>query len=327
MSTSVYTKIFVVYLALIIVILSSLKWRTGTDWPAYVDVYQSINAISVINDHFEPLYVFLVKGMRAVSDSFSFYIILMSILTIGIKFYAISKLRYPLTGILLFAVSFQFNIFFVRYDLALSIVLLLLVINRPDKPIQVARFLVPIGFHKIAIVAMLFDLLRVNRKTKIDKVVYAAGAVTLLVAVFYFVTQASFIYKTANNIYSFEVSDEISIKIIHRVWYLILISYLMFSSFPSENDRPILKLLVLGAVFYLAIGIFSFGSIERVFGLFLIYEIYYLSKVKIRHRHFYLAVFFSTIGFVRVFQFLSSDYSDLYFPYETILEIQFKDVY
>ena len=149
-------QIVILVIGIFTIIISSVKWRTGTDWPAYVDIYSNIESASVLNDSLEPGFVILTKLMKLISHDFSFYIVIMSTIIIGLKFFAIAKLRYPVTGLILYLISFQFNIFFVRYDLALSIVLFCLAMGYSTKG-NVGSYIFVTIFHKVGLAYALID--------------------------------------------------------------------------------------------------------------------------------------------------------------------------
>lgn len=320
-------KIFLLLFSTAIIFISSIKWKTGTDWPAYASIFEHAGSTKIFNEHLEPLYVIIIKILRSLSDNFSFYVVFMSITTIGIKVYALMQLRYPIVGVLLFIFSFQFNVFNVRYDLALSFVLLFLVLNNNRKPLHMFHYLIAAGIHKIAILAMVFEFIRIKPSTFRDKIIKFIFFIAVVFAIYYMISQASFLYKLQANVFDASLSGNISIKIIHRLWYFLLIVVLFFISYPDVHDKYIMYYLISGSIFYCAIGVFNFGSIERVMGLFFIYEMYYLANIKMMYRRVYISTFILTVGFVRAYQFFSSDYSDLYFPYETIIETRFKNVY
>ena len=321
------TKLFCIYSSLALIFISSLKWNTGTDWPAYLEVYNNVENINIFNEHFEPIYIALLKLLRLISDSFTFYQICFSILVIGIKFYAASLLKYPLLAVVLIGITFQFDIYFVRYDLALSIIFLMLTIGNREKITTILWYFVSFGVHKVGIVAVIISLLFAKLQSKSERKKLMFIYILLCISVIWMISQPSFIFKLATGVYNFELKTSIDIKFLHRVWYFILILVLYKISKPDEKDAKLLHVLLIGAIFYITIALVDIGSLERIFGIFLVYEIYYLSNVKITNRQAYVAVFLATIGVVRIYQFFASDYIDLYLPYETILETKFKNVY
>ena len=255
-----------------------------------------------------------------------FYIFSMSIIIIGLKFFAIAKLRYPVTGLILYFISFQFNIFFVRYDLALSIVLFCLAMGYSAKG-NVSSYIFVTIFHKVGLAYALIDGIgsllsnSVKNRTKILLVIVVCAGIVFVLA------QESTMYKIENGIYALKLHDEIGIKFLHRIWYFLLLCLFVFWAEPESKSVQLHSSLLVGGFFYVLIGIIDMGSLERVFGLFLIYELYLLSNVKLRNRFFFLSIFLSTMGTIRSYQFYNSMYIDLYFPYETIFHTVFKHVY
>lgn len=327
MSPRILNKIIISYSAIALIVISSIKWKTGTDWPSYFYTYVNIPDYKVLGGHFEPLYILLAKALYAINPHFTFYQIIFSVLVIGTKFYAITQLRFPITATILYAVNFQFDIYFVRYDLALSIILLLLVSAPHNKLVSPVLYIIPVGFHKVALLSLIFTTAITRPKSPSTRVIYILLIFILAIILIYFMSQPVFLYKISNGVYNFSYKGEINIKFIHRIWYLVLILSLFKLSNPTDSERSILKLLLVGAIFYILLPVFEFGSLERIFGVFLIYEMYYLSTINISSRKIYLTLYFTTIGSVRIIQFLNSEYTDLFFPYETILETRFKNVY
>lgn len=324
-------KIITILIAFPLILLSSLKWKTGTDWIAYESIYRNAQQISILNESFEPLYIAIIQILQSISANFTLYIIFLSLTCIGIKVYAITKFNSPLIGLLLFFVSFQLNMYAVRYDIALSLILLAGVVdlkksNNRNHFIFLSQ-IAAIGIHKVAIVAFILNLIVTKAKSNLQKFQKIIFYCVLFALIYYYTNQDSFKYKIATGVFQFETNANLSMKTLHRFWYLAMILLLLWLARPNEVQKKYLNFLIVGAVFYVLIGFFKFGSIERIFGIFLTYEMLFFSNVKILHRNAYFIIFFSTIGAIRVYQFLSSDYFDLFFPYETILETRFKDVY
>jgi transmembrane protein EpsG len=325
-------KIITILIAFPLILLSSIRWKTGTDWIAYESIYRGALQISILNENLEPLYIVIIKILRSISENFTLYIAFLSVACIGMKAYAITKFNSPLIGALLFFVSFQLNMYAVRYDIALSLVLFAGVIDIKQRSGERNHYvflnhIAAIGIHKVAIVAFILHLLGDRAKTNLKKFQKIILYTILIALIYYYFNQESFQYKIASGVFQFKINETLTIKTLHRFWYLAMILILLRISRPNEVQKKYLNFLIVGAVFYVLIGFFNFGSIERIFGIFLIYEMLFFSNVRILNRNAYFITFFSTIGIIRIYQFLSSDYMDIFFPYETILEIKFKDVY
>lgn len=320
-----YNKFIVLTILLSASVIGSLRWHTGTDWPAYETIYNNVENIGIFNEYFEPIFVILLKMLKSINEHYITYIVFLSLMTILIKAVAIVKLQYPITALLIYFSTFQLDMYPVRYNLALSFLFLALTLSAENKKIKYLFLLIGSGIHKVILVPMFaMIILQRNNISKITAVVLAS---LIFVYSIYLFNTESFQYKLDTGVFKFERKNHINIKYLHRVWYFLLICTVLFLSKRNTDSVHIRQMLFFGGIFYLLIGIVDIGSLERLFGVFLIYEMYFLSHVNFKNRKIVLLLYLMTICPIRIIQFLNSQYIDLYFPYELFFESEFKETY
>ncbi|WP_441347519.1 EpsG family protein [Shimia sp. MMG029] len=322
--------IYVMYSAMF---LAAIRWRTGTDWDAYLDVYENIKQIGVINELFEPGFIIAMKVVDYFGIGFSGYIIILSVLCTGIKLFVISRLPYWKFALVWYGTTFQFDLYSVRYNAALSFLFLGLFAREYFGRRWISWIFFSFGmlWHKAVLIGVLLSWPRKNEAFGTSLVMKLLIFLCLIVVTYFFVTQESFQYKLANQIFSFNVnlqglSDPVYV---HRILYLVLCVLISreMSRCPDRNRSIHAFVPIFGGVLYCIIGVVDLGSVARLYGVFLIFELYIVSAYNLANRKVILLGFAMFVFPVRVFQYFSSNYFDLFWPYETILEIQFKGVY
>lgn len=109
----------------ICIVLSSIRWETGTDWLPYLQFFE-INQTyeDFISGQFEWGYAFLNYFVKSITNQYNVFLFTMSIIVIGIKYkviYAFSL--FPLLSLCLNFANYNGDLFPVRQSIAIAIIL------------------------------------------------------------------------------------------------------------------------------------------------------------------------------------------------------------
>lgn len=102
-------------------LLASLRWKTGTDWDSYYDVFYYFS--DIYRSYFEPGFIILVSTIRSFTSNYTIYLTIFSFLCLFLKFHFFLKYHKEtiFTVLLLFLCYYFADIFAVRQNLAISI--------------------------------------------------------------------------------------------------------------------------------------------------------------------------------------------------------------
>jgi len=160
-----------VVLALLVIIISGIRWKTGTDWNPYFNLF---NNNQTFTDFFSVLYepgFLLVNGIvKHLSSDYTLLLFTIATIVIAVKYYAISVLSpFPLVSILINISFYAGDLFTVRQGIAIAFVAYSCVfITRKQFVYFVFTSFIAMSFHVTAIVFLpayyIFHLEFNNRK-------------------------------------------------------------------------------------------------------------------------------------------------------------------
>ena len=112
----------VIVFGALIILFQSLRWRTGTDWDPYLNLFKNVNTAN-LGHEFETGFWLLNSCIRYFTDNYSIFLFAecslnMLFILIFLKSMSLSN---PLLGLLYF---FSLSVFPIRFTLATSIILL-----------------------------------------------------------------------------------------------------------------------------------------------------------------------------------------------------------
>lgn len=149
----VENKFFFVSLSFALFVLSFIRWKTGTDWEAYNNFFDSSIEWN-LESEFEWGFARINEFVRIIFNNYTVFLFLSAVILFAFQSSAILKFSpYPVTSLLfLWSVSFA-NIFFVRQSLATAI--LFFSIKYIQKR-QLLKFLLMVGiamlFHRTSLI-------------------------------------------------------------------------------------------------------------------------------------------------------------------------------
>ncbi|WP_457126083.1 EpsG family protein [Mucilaginibacter sp. HD30] len=120
---------------LILWLLATIRWETGTDWNSYYDTFTYFSEI--YRQLFEPGFGYLVSFIRSLTDNYTVYLLIFSFLCLSLKFIYINKYHKDtlFTVLLLFLCYYFADIFAVRQNLSISLTLISTIFIIKRKPI------------------------------------------------------------------------------------------------------------------------------------------------------------------------------------------------
>ena len=120
------SKVFFVTIGLGFILMSGLRWRTGADWTPYMGFFKGYRTdIPIYQILFEPGYTALTAFIKMFSSSYTTFLILFALLTIGLKLIFFQKYTNALLlALLLYWGNNMAEIASVRQALAISICLI-----------------------------------------------------------------------------------------------------------------------------------------------------------------------------------------------------------
>lgn len=113
--------------------LASLRWERGTDWTSYLNYFMTETSQLNLTHHFENGFIILNFAVKQISNDYTVFIIIESIILYFFLTKAIKSIAvYPIFSLLCFFSIMKGGIFFVRQTIAVSILLLSVkyIINR-----------------------------------------------------------------------------------------------------------------------------------------------------------------------------------------------------
>ena len=154
--TSVKTRFYILSILLLIV-LSGLRWKTGTDWDMYYYYFTTYKSFDEFNNgQFEFLYSSYAYIIKSLTNSYSVFLLVTSIFIIGFKAIMFRKLEpYFLVCLFAFYAIYMGDLFPVRQNIAISIALLsFYFIIKRQKLAFVISVIVATFFHNSAIILL-----------------------------------------------------------------------------------------------------------------------------------------------------------------------------
>ncbi|MDL1914023.1 MAG: EpsG family protein [Bergeyella sp.] len=125
-------KLFFLSLFLLF-LLSCLRWDRGTDWEAYLDIFNGIENVFYLKTY-EPGFYFLNYFVREFTNNYTWMLAAQSVIIYSLSYYIIKK--YSWSGFISLTVWFGFligSVFFVRFHVALTFIFFSIIYIRDRK--------------------------------------------------------------------------------------------------------------------------------------------------------------------------------------------------
>lgn len=279
---------------------------------------------------------------KSIFSDYSFFLFLQSIIVIGLKVLVTLRMknfqRIIFCSVYLFA--YFYNIFNVRQDISISLVLLAIVFFGQRIIIYSIFILIASLFHKSALIAfpLIFINLINNKTLPILLIFMVASIVTLIKFDISSMLPDSISYKyydfiyAAPEAYSKDFIGQI-MSLITKLPYIILFYYCLNKFILSKHERYVIIIALLGFTISLISILSGIGMLNRIAIYLYITELYVFPLIMLKYistmpknNTIIISAIFIVLYIGRFYSYINS-YADLYFPYESILEINFKNVY
>jgi hypothetical protein len=339
-----------VFFSLACIILSGIRWRTGTDWLPYEWFFISNRSLSdFFSVPFEPVFVLLNFVVKYLTDTYTFLLFAIATIVICIKLnFFIKYAYYPFFTFFCNASICALDLFTVRQGIAISITFLATVFIIKKRPFWFClTVVVAMGFHVTAIVFFLayrvFHSSQSIKKIILSIIVlyvisHSINLMDVIKSVTSIFSPALFDKAVAYQELDLEAASNIPLwlrellSFIKKLFFLVLFSWLV----THQNIPSSYRYLLRGFYNLFALSVFLsvlLGGLHPVFerfGMyFSIYEVLLIPLVPLafteRSR---IIVFFGIFIYLLArFYYGFASHPDLFFPYETIFDVQYKEVY
>lgn len=326
---------------MLLVMFSGLRWKTGTDWDPYYELFYNGGSL---NDymalwHYEIGYKFLNWFFFTIFGEYSIWLAALSFLVLLLKIIPVRNHGYVIFALFILITSSFSDLFPTRQQLAVSLVVFAtyMLIARSAVWWFLSIVLFATLFHYTSVVALSIYFLR--KKSVISSLLCALIASLLVYMMLKFaqIFGGSFVAHQL-DVYA---KGDASLSIFGVLQKLVVLGGLLAmrrvsACFLGAFESAALSLYVFGTVMFVSVSIFN-EFLTRIALYFLAFEYIAVASTVYAYRR-YCLVNSLNFNFFVVFFILSilysiklygqfSHYSDLYYPYETIFERGFKETY
>lgn len=334
--------------AIIILLFQALRWKTGTDWNAYLNEFLNVNNSSWIDD-FEPGYQFLNSIVRYITDKYTAFLFLECGLNLLFITYFLRKMpiNNPCLGLLYF---FVLAIFPIRFTLASNMVVCSYIFILEKKPIPFCLLILGAYLiHRTAIAFLpVYLICQRNYSFKFLMIIYISAIILGLLAEYTFgnlLQMASVMYGFADTsvqgkmdaYITGEIPDRLkmtpiryALSIINSTIFILIFYYFKRKNFNQSNIYSLLFTLYVFGISFNRIFLQTIPDMARMTsfftGGFIIMTIMIISSLK---KSIQPIATIGVIGylFITYRSQVYGYYQDLFIPYYTVFENPIRSMY
>ena len=350
-SPDIIRKVVFWLFIVILITLSAIRWKTGTDWPSYIYFFNNSNTFSQFTDgRFEFGYGLLNFIAKSISSNYSVFLGLFTLVTVLIKAQALSHWRYNQYFLISFLIYYSYYIgdmFPIRQSLALSVILFSgqYLIDRKLISFLICVYIATLFHTSSFIFFAAYPLSFIKLKTKVAVILLIlsaiGGYVLTSLNAFSWLTKIPWLadeaqYKleaysamASNGIDTTGGSDFVDPKtsfitgLIRKV--VVLVPLILFRKKLAEKFdyfNILFNLIIFGAIFYFTLGtliqVLKRGaSYFDFFEVLVLPMLIYISNNKWQRIFIYCMI--AVYSFAKLFMVLRY-YWDAYVPYNTIFD-------
>ncbi|CNH66718.1 Uncharacterised protein [Yersinia massiliensis] len=329
---------------IIICILSGLRWRTGTDWAAYYNLFNLGGTLSDYLDywHFEVGFKFINWLFYSVFDNYSFFLFFIALFVIGLKVIVVRDYPYAFLCLFsLFCISVP-DLFPTRQQIAVSICIYAIFNYSKSEKLFFYSLIIGLAstIHMTAIIMLAAPILLKFRL----RTILLISITTMPILAMSF----NFIMSEAANIELLNISHQVEsynrdsgyISFLGLTQRVIIFSFILICYFNNSDNYTkfetyTIKMFSFGTLLFIflsSVNVF-YSRIALYFSIFeyialplSIYRV--LITRKKEHLWTIIGILFLYFSFFSIrFTSQLNNYYDLYIPYETIFDSNFKPVY
>ena len=338
-----YKTISAVFLIFIITITSAIRWRTGTDWKSYHDFFYSGGGLSSYLSYYHFEYGFKIVNwiFFSVFGSYSIFLFALTFAVITLKIRTVISKPYVLLCFLaIFGVSMG-DLFPTRQALAISLVFLgAFNLSKSNFKSFFLIVILAAFFHKTAIIALFLFFVRslsVLQCIFFSVVIFFVTLGTIYLVTDYGLpmfpvsinTQISYYLNNFDTKFSyFSISYKAGLLL-----YTLLAVYKV-KDYLDNFELLSIKAFLIGLILSPLYEVFISSEFNRLSIFYTSFEIiaipalfyyYFIKRMTLPAAMVFLFIIF---GFYAArFYFHYINYPDLYYPFETIFDSSFREVY
>ncbi len=333
-------------LILSISLISGIRWATGTDWDTYLSFYDSGGSLHDYMSywHFEPGFKFVTWFFHATGAGYSLWLFVLTFSVLSIKFASIYRRPYVLICFLVLFGASMSDLFPTRQSLAISLIILSVhYLLKRDYWLYAACIILACSFHVTSCIFFLAPaILYFSYQTLFVFTLFAGLAFKLYAFTFVSALATSFHLEDLllqSDMYSATISGRVSLISLAGKAVVILFSMVAMSkcrSYLTKYECASVKLTIFGLVSSAILESTSqiFNRLTEYFVSFEIVAVsslvYFFTRYLLAERRLIGAFvcFVSTCLFCFTrFTGLLMNYTDLYYPFETVFQANHRALY
>lgn len=338
---TVYKKMFYKVVLICIVAFSGLRWKTGTDWDSYFELFEYGGSL---NDylslwHYEVGYKFINWFFYNYFGNYTVWLIVLSFLIITLKTSIIYKKRYLLLSFFFILTSSLPDLFPTRQQLAIAIIIFAVyqLINNKSLIRYYLLLLIACTIHISSLVALFYPILLKFRLRYVVLSSFLFATFVYLIPHVFPILSLDF-FEHQLDVYSQGQGSFLVFSLIQKITVIIFIfyCYISYKDNFDELELSSIKLYFFGTFSFVLISLFNefftrFSMSSSSFEYLAISSaLFFFVSEKIRNKKYLVALsvlmFFIIFYSIRFYgQF--SHYHDLYYPYESIFDNNYKETY
>lgn len=349
-----YKQCVMLFLSFIFLILASIRWKTGTDWVMYYDLYNNNNSLYdflSVSDNVQAQEVgfcLLNWAVKSIFDDYNMLLFIIALIILVVKYDWYNRyMPFPLVALFVNFSSYLGDIFFIRQSLAIAITIFAFrYIVRKQFWLFISFVLIAGSMHTSAIIfipAYWIYHLQITAKKIVLLVAICIGIdafklTALAISAFmdFFPSDMGKIVQKIWEYYLLEQSGEnfgnvmdgsarIMLAYLRRIFLIPI--YLYFLPYISQHNayyRGCLNLVVFGHILFFLTGILGMDFAGRLAIFYYIYEVLLITCLMILCKSlrskFIFYILLSIYGFLK-YWYVFYNLGSAYIPYSHIFEI------
>jgi hypothetical protein len=328
----------------ICIVLSGIRWETGSDWIPYYTYFSKNNTWTEYKSgQFEILYALLNYLVKISANSYTAFLFVLGISVILLKYASIKKIAlYPALTFFLFYCAYIGDIFPVRQTLAVSILMTsIYFIHKKRKFPFIILVIIAACFHLSASLWILSYYIYHKKLSTLSIIVllglsFSLGIFGSGLYISFLKTISQYLGEFGKvigriTVYLEGQYDDGSYSILRNILALVkrmlmIPLFLIFRKrmrINSDYAEGLINLYCFGNIFYLLFAMnMNFAPLQRMSTPFILFEIFllpiFLKIFETKHMKFIFLNLLLLYGSMKLYSALNT-YYDAYVPYKSIL--------
>ncbi|UNH41715.1 EpsG family protein [Moellerella wisconsensis] len=331
--------------AIIIIFISGIRWKTGTDWEPYFKIFNNnLTFFELLSLPYETGFLLLNSLVKLFTNNYTLFLFTSVIIIVSTKYYTILKLSpYPLVALLANMSFYAADLFHVRQGFAISIVALSSLFIVKKKPLYFTLLVLLASSFHITALSFIPAYYIYNLKFKVSKVftyLFIAFFVSL------FIDISTLLLNIANYLFpfisekiirytemDFDVASDIPLWVRQTLgftkrMFFIFIFISLSSKIKNDQFKGFLNIFIVSVFIFIILNE-AHPTFKRIAMYYSFFEIilisYILVPFKLKSRIIIILLIILYCYSKYIYGFESN--WPLFFPYESIFDTTFKYVY